>query len=71
MCDNIMELNDTELNYIYFETDSDDVSYNLDVDFMFYFIFYLFPFKQFSIVQTSQGFSIRGILYGKTLCISK
>ena len=71
MCDDIMELNDTELNYIYFETDSDDVSYNLDEDFMFYFIFYLFPFKQFSIVQTLQGFSIRGILYGKTLCISK
>ena len=26
-------------------------------------------FKQFNIVQTSEGFSIRGILYRKTYCV--
>ena len=35
MSDDLVELNDMELNYIYFgdETDSDDASNNLDEDF--------------------------------------
>ena len=35
MSDDLMELNDMELNYIYFgeETDSNDASNNLDEDF--------------------------------------
>ena len=54
-----------ELNYLYFETDSDD--FMSDEDFMLWKS--LFYFKQFSIVQTSEGFSIRGILYRKTHCV--
>ena len=34
MSDGLIELNDTELNYIYFETDSDVVSNKSDEDFM-------------------------------------
>ena len=34
MSDDLMELNDTELNYIYFETDSDVVSNKSDEYFM-------------------------------------
>ena len=32
MSNGLMELNDTELNYIYFETDSDEANDNLDED---------------------------------------
>ena len=31
MSDDLMELNDTELIYTYFETDSDGISYKSDV----------------------------------------
>ena len=34
MSDDLMELNDTELNYTYFETDSDGISYKSDEGFM-------------------------------------
>ena len=34
MSDDLMELNDTEFNYIYFEADSDDASNKSDEDFM-------------------------------------
>ena len=53
-----MDLNDTELNYIYSETDSYDASNKSNKS--------LFYFKQFSIVRASEGFSIRDILYWKT-----
>ena len=33
MCDDFMELNDTELNYMYFETDSDNTSIKSNEDF--------------------------------------
>ena len=54
MSGDLMELNDTELNYINFgdETDSDNTI--------------RIYFKQFSIVRTSEGFSIRDILHWKT-----
>ena len=54
MSGDLMELNDTELNYINFgdETDSDNTI--------------RIYFKQFSIVRTSEGFSIRDILHYKT-----
>ena len=32
--DDVMELNDTKLNYIYFKTDSDDASKKLNEDFV-------------------------------------
>ena len=32
MSNGLMELHDTELNYIYFETDSDEANDNLDED---------------------------------------
>ena len=62
-----MELNDTELNQIYFEADSDDVSNKSDDSFMLQKS--LSYFKQFNIVQTSEGFPIRGILYRKAYCV--
>ena len=34
LSDDLMELNDTELNYIYFDTDSDDASRISDEDFV-------------------------------------
>ena len=34
MRDDLMELNDTELNYIYFETDSDDTNNKSDENFL-------------------------------------
>ena len=34
MSDDLMELNVTELNYIYFETDSDNTNIKSDEDFM-------------------------------------
>ena len=34
MVDDLMELNDTELNYIYFEMDLDDASNKPDKDFV-------------------------------------
>ena len=56
MSGDLMELNDTELNYINFgdETDSDNTIRMNDL---------LLYFKQFSIVGTSEGFSIRDILH--------
>ena len=56
MSGDLMELNDTELNYINFgdETDSDNTIRMNDL---------LHYFKQFSIVGTSEGFSIRDILH--------
>ena len=56
-----MELNDTKLNYIYSEADSDDSSNRSDED----FVIKKGYFKQFSIVRTSEGFSIRDILHSK------
>ena len=35
MTDDLIELNDTKLNYIYFETDPDDASNKSDEEFMF------------------------------------
>ena len=66
MSDDLMKLNDTELNYINFddETDSDNASYDSDEDFVLQKS--LFYFKQFSIVRTSEAFSIRDILPWKT-----
>ena len=54
MSDDFMELNDMELNYIYFgdETDSNDASNNLDKDFALQKS--LLYFKQFSTVRTSE-----------------
>ena len=54
MSDDLMELNDMELNYIYFggETDSNDSSNNLDEDFALQKS--LLYFKRFSTVQTSE-----------------
>ena len=52
MSDDFMELNDMELNYIYFgdETDSNDTSNNLDKEFALEKS--LLYFKQFSTVRT-------------------
>ena len=63
MSGDLMEVNDTELNYINFgdETDSDDASNDSDEDFVFWKS--LFYFKQFSIVRTSEGFLVRYILH--------
>ena len=57
----IMEINDTELNYIHFEKDSDDASNKSDEDVVLWKT--LFYFKQFNIVWTSEDFLIRDILY--------
>ena len=56
MSGDLMELNDTELNYINFgdETDSDNTIRMNDL---------LLYFKQFSLVGTSEGFSIKDILH--------
>ena len=66
MSSDLMELNDAQLNYIYFgdEADSDDARNDSDEDLILRSI--LFFFEQFSIVQTSEDFSIRGIVYMKT-----
>ena len=64
MSDVLMELNDIEFSYIDFETDSDDASIKSDEDLVVYKS--LFYFKKFSVVWTSEGFSIRDILYWKT-----
>ena len=63
MSGDLMEVNDTELNYINFgdETDSDDAGNDSDEDFVFWKS--LFYFKQFSIVRTSEGFLVRYILH--------
>ena len=60
MSGDLMELNDTELNYINFgdETDSDNT--NRIENLCFKKACY---FKQFSIVRTSESFSIRAILH--------
>ena len=52
MSNDFMELNDMELNYIYFgdETDSNDTSNNLDKEFALEKS--LLYFKQFSTVRT-------------------
>ena len=52
MSDDFMELNDMELNYIYFgdETDSNDTSNNLDKEFALEKS--LLYFQQFSTVRT-------------------
>ena len=69
MSSDLMELNDAQLNYIYFgdEANSDDASNDSDEDLILRSI--LFFFEQFSIVQTSEDFSIRGIVYRKTYSI--
>ena len=61
-----MELNDTELNYKNFgdEADSDNASNDSDEDFVLQKS--LFYFKQFSIVRSSEGFSIIDIPHWKT-----
>ena len=59
MNDELMELNDTELNYIY----SDDASNDSDEDFVL--LKSLFYFKQLSVVGTSEGFSSRDFLHWK------
>ena len=58
-----MWLNDIGLNNINFgdQTDSDDASNDSDEDFCV--VKNLFYFKHFSIVRTSEGFSIRDILH--------
>ena len=57
----IMEINNTELNYIHFEKDLDDASNKSDEDFVLWKT--LFYFKQFNIVWNSEDFLIRDILY--------
>ena len=69
--DDLIELNDTDLNYIFFgdETHSDNASNDSDEDFVLQkSIFY---FEQFSIVRTSEGFSIRDYALENKCCISK
>ena len=66
----LTELNETELNYMYFEykMDSDDAINNSDEDIivkkpiLFLTIYY-------NVVRISEGFSIRDILYWKTLFV--
>ena len=60
MSGDLMELNDTELNYINFgdETDSDNTNRMKTLCFK-----KVCFFKQFSIVRTSEIFSIRDILH--------
>ena len=67
MSDDLMELISTKLNYIYFETDSDDSNSKSDEKFVLQKS--LFSFEQFSTAQTSEGFSIRDILCRKTHCV--
>ena len=61
-----MELNDTELNYIYFggETDSDDASNSSDEHFVL--LESLFYFNKLTIVRPSERFSVRDILQWRT-----
>ena len=60
MSSDLTELNDTELNYINFgdETDSDNTNRMKTLCFK-----KVCFFKQFSIVRTSESFSIRDILH--------
>ena len=69
MSDDLTELNDRELNYTYFETDSDDASNKSDEDFVIQKS--LFYFKQFSIVRNTEGFYQRYSILENALCISK
>ena len=71
MSDDLVELNDMELNYIYFgdETDSDDASNNLDEDFALRKS--LLHFKRFSTVRTSEVIRMRYILWENKFFISK
>ena len=67
----LMELNDTDLNYIFLgdKTHSDNACNDSDEDFVLQkSIFY---FEQFSIVRTSEGFSIRDYALENKFCISK
>ena len=66
MSDELMELNDTELNYIYILKRTQMTLVTSRMKALYYKKPILF---KFSIVQTSEGFSIRGILHLKTHCV--
>ena len=62
MSDNLMELNDTELNYIYFETDSDDDSNKSDGNRYFKQVFctgkHFVHFQMWSIFFVAETFAL-------------
>ena len=66
MSDDLLELNDTELNYVNFgdKTDSNNASNGSNEDFVLQKS--LFHFEPISIVRTAEDFSIRDILHWKT-----